>query len=100
MTIEQILLAALSVSGVLICGLTSLVVALVLKRFDAIANQLKELTAAINAFVKRDECNTSMGEHCEQITTLKQGFEENKSAIRQIISSLKQHHGIDIIYKG
>ena len=71
-------------------------VSLVLKRFDNIATQLKELTKAINAFVRREECNTSMGEHCE----LREGFEENKSAIRQIILTMRQLHGVDIEYNG
>jgi hypothetical protein len=74
-------------------------VSLVVKRFDNIANQLKELTKAINAFVRREDCNTSMGEHCAQLRELRDGFEENKSAIRQILLSLKQHHGVDIDYK-
>lgn len=61
MTMIQLLLLILSACGVLICVLTALVVSLVLKRFDNIATQLKELTKAINAFVRREECNTSMG---------------------------------------
>jgi uncharacterized coiled-coil DUF342 family protein len=98
MTTVQLLLIILSACGVVICGLTSLVVALVLKRFDNIATQLKELTKAINAFVKREECNASMGEHCSQLRKLRDGFEENKTAIRQILNELKRHHGIDITY--
>lgn len=100
MTMIQLLLLIISACGVLICGLTALVVSLVLKRFDNIATQLKELTKAINAFVKREECHASMGEHCSQLRKLSEGFEENKSAIRQIKTELKRHHGIDIIYKG
>lgn len=100
MTMMQLLLLILSACGVLICGLTALVVSLVLKRFDNIATQLKELTKAINAFVKREECHASMGEHCSQLRELREGFEENKSAIRQIKVELKRHHGIDIIYNG
>lgn len=100
MTMIQLLLLILSACGVLICGLTALVVSLVLKRFDSIATQLKELTKAINAFVKREECNTSMGEHCSQLRKLQEGFEENKSAIRQIILTIKQLHGVDIEYNG
>ena len=67
---------------------------------DNIAAQLKELTKAINAFVKREECHASMGDHCSQLKELRSGFEENKSAIRQIINELKRHHGIDITYNG
>lgn len=100
MTMTQLLLLIISACGVLICGLTTLVVSLVLKRFDNIATQLKELTKAIDAFVKREECNASMGEHCSQLRALREGFEENKSAIRQIKTELKRHHGIDIIYNG
>ena len=100
MTMIQLLLLILSACGVLICGLTALVVSLVLKRFDNIATQLKELTKAINAFVKREECHASMGDHCSQLKELRSGFEENKSAIRQIINELKRHHGIDITYNG
>lgn len=84
----------------LICGLTALAVSLVLKRFDNIATRLKELTKAINAFVKREECHAPMGEHCPQLRKLSEGVEENKSAIRQIKTELKRHHGIDIIYNG
>lgn len=99
MTMIQLLLLILSACCVIICGLTALVVSLVLKRFDNIAAQLKELTKAINAFVRREDCNASMGDHCSQITELREGFAENKSAIRQIILALKQLHGVDIEYK-
>lgn len=99
MTMIQLLLLILSACCVIICGLTALVVSLVLKRFDNIAAQLKELTKAINAFVKRDECTASMGDHCTQLSELRNGFEENKSAIRQIILALKQLHGVEIEYK-
>ena len=100
MTILQLLLLILSACGVVICGLTALVVSLVLKRFDNIAEQLKSLTKVINEFVRRDDCNSSMGVHCEQLRELRDGFEENKSAIRQIINELKRQHGIDITYNG
>lgn len=100
MTMIQLLLIILSACGVVICGLTALVVSLVLKRFDNIAAQLKELTKAINAFVRMEDCNASMGDHCSQLKELRNGFEENKSAIRQIINELKRHHGIDITYNG
>lgn len=99
MTVIQLLLLILSACGVVICGLTALVVSLVLKRFDNIANQLKELTKAINAFVRREDCNASMGDHCSQLASLREGFEENKSAIRQICLAIKQLHGVDIEYK-
>lgn len=100
MTMIQLLLLILSACCVIICGLTALVVSLVLKRFDNIAAQLKELTKAINAYVRREDCNASMGDHCSQLKELRSGFEENKSAIRQIINELKRHHGIDITYNG
>lgn len=100
MTMMQLLLLILSACGVVICGLTALVVSLVVKRFDNITSQLKELTRAINAFVRHEECNASMGEHCAQLATLRSGFEENKSAIRQIMLTMKQQHGVDIEYNG
>ena len=100
MTMIQLLLLILSACGVLICGLTALVFSLVLKRLDNIATQHKELTKAINAFVKREEWHASMGERCLQLSKLSEGVEEDKSAIRQIKTELKRHHGIDIIYNG
>ena len=100
MTMIQLLLLILSACGVVICGLTYLVVSLVLKRFDTIAEQLKALTKVISEFVRRDDCNSSMGEHCAQLRELRAGFEENKSAIRQILLSVKQLHGVDIDYNG
>lgn len=100
MTMIQLLLLILSACGVLICGLTALVVSLVLKRFDNIAAQLKELTKAINAFVRREDCNVSMGNHCDQLAELRNGFEENKSAIVQMVIAFKQLHGVDIKYNG
>ena len=100
MTMVQLLMLILSACGVVICGLTALVVSLVLKRFDTIAEQLQSLTKVISEFVRRDDCNSSMGEHCAQLHELREGFEENKSAIRQIINELKRHHGIDITYNG
>lgn len=99
MTMTQLLLLIISASGVIICGLTGLVITLLLKRIDNITAQLHEMTKAINAFVKRDECTASMGDHCTQLSELRNGFEENKSAIRQIILALKQLHGVEIEYK-
>ena len=40
-----------------------------------------------------------MGEHCKEISELREGFEENKSAIRQMILAFKQLHGVEIEYK-
>jgi hypothetical protein len=40
-----------------------------------------------------------MGKHCREIKELRDGFEENKTALRQIIAALKKHHGIEIVYK-
>ena len=100
MTMTQLLLLIISASGVIICGLTGLVITLLLKRMDNITAQLHEMTKAINAFVRREDCTASMGDHCTQLSDLRKGFEENKSAIRQISNELKRHHGIEIIYNG
>ena len=98
MTMTQLLLLIISASGVIICGLTGLVITLLLKRIDNITAQLHEMTKAINAFVRREDCTASMGDHCTQLSDLRKGFEENKSAIRQIMLALKQLHGVEIEY--
>lgn len=63
-----------------------------IKALWSIAKTFREL-------VTKNECNSAMGKHCLEISELREGFEENKSAIRQIILALKQLHGVSIDYK-
>lgn len=63
-----------------------------IKALWSIAKTFREL-------VTKNECNSAMGKHCLEISELRDGFEENKSAIRQIILALKQLHGVEIEYK-
>ncbi len=64
-----------------------------IKALWAIAKTFREL-------VTKQECNNAMGEHCKDIKELKRGFEENKSALRQIIMAMKEKHGTEIKYEG
>lgn len=64
-----------------------------IKALWSIANTFREL-------VTKNECASEMGKHCKDIETLRNGFEENKTAIRQILSVLKRLHGESIEYKG
>ena len=50
-------------------------------------------------FVPRNDCNNAMGEHCKEINILQKGFNNNRTAIRQIILAIKQLHGVDIHYE-
>jgi hypothetical protein len=63
-----------------------------IKALWSIAKTFREL-------VTRGECDSAMGEHCKEIRALRSGFEENKSAIRQIALALKQLHNVEIEYK-
>lgn len=63
-----------------------------IKALWSIAKTFREL-------VTKSECNSAMGKHCREISELREGFEENKSALRQIILAMKQLHGVDIEYK-
>jgi hypothetical protein len=58
------------------------------------------IASTFRQLVTRPECDSKMGEHCSEISDLRAGFEENKSAIMQIVLTLKQLHGVEIRYKG
>lgn len=60
---------------------------------------LWNIAKAFRELVTRTECDSEMGKHCREIKELRDGFEENKTALRQIIAALKKHHGIEIVYK-
>lgn len=62
-------------------------------------NALWSIAKTFRELVTKNECNNAMGKHCLEISELREGFEENKSAIRQIILAMKQLHGVDIEYK-
>jgi membrane protein insertase Oxa1/YidC/SpoIIIJ len=64
-----------------------------IKALWSIAKTFKQL-------VTQPECDKAMGEQCKDIASLKKGFEENKSAIRQMILAFKQLHNVNIEYKG
>lgn len=82
---------AITIAGFVVT-ITLFLLSLGIKALWSIAKTFREL-------VTRTECDAEMGKHCKEISELREGFEENKSAIRQIIGALKLHHGIDIIYK-
>jgi hypothetical protein len=61
---------------------------------------LWDIAKAFRELVTKQECHNAMGEHCKDIALLQKGFEENKSALRQIIMAIKEKHGLDIKYEG
>lgn len=61
---------------------------------------LWDISRTFREFVTRSECGTEMSKHCTEIATLREGFEENKSAITQMILAFKQLHNVEIKYKG
>jgi hypothetical protein len=65
-----------------------------------IAYELRGIHKDMKFFVLKDNCNLSMGKHCQEIENLKKGFEENKSAINQMVLSFKREHDIEIKYEG
>lgn len=65
-----------------------------------IAYELRGIRKDMKFFVLKDNCNLSMGKHCQEIENLKKGFEENKSAINQMVLSFKREHDIEIKYEG
>lgn len=82
---------AIAIAGFVVT-ITLFLMSLGIKALWSIAKTFREL-------VTRTECNAEMGKHCQEMSDLRDGFEENRSAIRQIIGALKLHHGIEIIYK-
>lgn len=82
---------AIAIAGFVVT-ITLFLLSLGIKALWSIAKTFREL-------VTRTECSSAMGEHCKEISELRNGFEENKSAIRQMILAFKQLHGVDIEYK-
>ena len=82
---------AIAIAGFVVT-ITLFLLSLGIKALWSIAKTFREL-------ITRTECNAEMGKHCQEINALRAGFEENKSAIRQIILALKQLHGVDISYR-
>jgi hypothetical protein len=82
---------AIAIAGFVVT-VTLFLLTMGIKALWSIAKTFREL-------VTKSECNSAMGKHCLEISALHAGFEENKSAIRQIILALKQLHGVDIEYK-
>lgn len=82
---------AIAIAGFVV-SITIALFGLGIKALWSIAKTFREL-------VTRNECDVAMGRHCKDISRLQKGFEENKSAIRQICLTLKQLHNVDIDYK-
>lgn len=82
---------AIAIAGFVVT-ITIALFGLGIKALWSIAKTFREL-------VTKNECDVAMGRHCEDISKLRKGFEENKSAIRQISLALKQLHNVDIDYK-
>lgn len=83
---------AIAIAGFVVTATLALLT-LGVKAIWSIAKTFREL-------VTKKECDSAMGKHCNEIANLKKGFEENKSAIRQIALAFKQLHDVDIEYKG
>ena len=60
---------------------------------------LWDIAKTFRELVTKHECNQEMGKHCDQIKRLERGFEENKSAISQMVLAFWQLHKIKINYK-
>ena len=58
-----------------------------------------DISKTFRELVTKHECNQEMGKHCKQIERLELGFEENKSAISQMVLAFKQALNINIKYK-
>lgn len=83
-----------------IIAIVSFVVTTTLSMLGLGIKALWSIAKTFKQLVTRPECDKAMGEQCKDIDTLKKGFEENKTAIRQMILAFKQLHNIDIEYKG
>ena len=81
---------AITIAGFVVT-ITLFLLSLGIKALWSIAKTFREL-------VTKNECNSAMGKHCMEISELRNGFEENKSAIRQINLAMKQLHGVEIEY--
>ncbi len=81
-------------------AIAGFVVTITIALLGAGISALWSIAKTFRELVTRTECDSAMGEHCKEIAVLKKGFEENKSAIRQIVLAFKQLHGVDIEYKG
>jgi hypothetical protein len=81
---------AIAIAGIVVTATLGML-ALGIKALWSIAQTFREL-------VTRSECDSAMGEHCKDIGKLRKGFEDNKTAIRQIILAIKQLHDVDIHY--
>lgn len=83
-----------------VIAVTSLVVTTTLSLFGMGIKALWSIAKTFKELVTRPECDKAMGEQCRDIERLQKGFEENKSALRQIILIMKEKHGTEIEYEG
>lgn len=83
-----------------IIAIVSFVVTTTLSMLGLGIKALWSIAKTFKQLVTRPECDKAMGEQCKDIAALQKGFEENKTAIRQIILALKQLHNVEIEYKG
>lgn len=81
-------------------AIAGFIVTITLALFGAGISALWSIAKTFRELVTRTECDSAMGEHCKEIAVLKKGFEENKSAIWQMVLAFKQLHNVDIEYKG
>lgn len=79
-------------------AIATLVVTATLAMLGLGIRALWSIAKTFRELVTRGECDSAMGEHCKEMRDLRSGFEENKSAIRQIILALKQLHDVKIEY--
>jgi hypothetical protein len=81
-------------------AIAGFVVTIVITLFGLGIKALWSIARTFRELVTKAECANEMGKHCKDIAALRKGFEENKSAIRQICLAFKQLHNVDIDYGG
>ena len=80
-------------------AITGFVVTIVITMFGLGIKALWSIAKTFRELVTKNECATEMGRHCKEIQELRKGFNENKSALKQICLALKQLHAVDIDYE-
>ena len=85
---ETIWITIACAEGAIILSLGGLIAKAIFKMSDSIQG----LTKALTDFVKKDDCKTDMGEHCEKIDSLEERIGNNEKAIAELKAKAEIWH--------
>lgn len=85
---ETILIIIASAEGALILFLGGLIATAIFR----MADNVKNLTAALTDFVKKDDCKEDMGDHCTKINGLEYRMDKHEKAFAELKAKAEVWH--------